>query len=376
MPILFVLLPLLLISQFASAAAMIPSPPQVNASSYYLMDFESGYVIAEHNAHERVEPASLTKMMSSYIVEQEIQQGRLNLSDQVRISEKAWRMEGSRMFVEVGKFVSVEELLKGVIIQSGNDATVALAEHVAGSERAFAELMNAHAKRLGMTGSHFVNSTGMPDPDHYTTAHDMAILGQALIRDNSEFYAWNAIKEYKYNGISQYNRNKLLWRNKYVDGIKTGHTESAGYCLVASGEQDGMRLISAVLGTKSENARADESQKLLTYGFRFFETHKLYAAEQSLQQVRIWKGASEQLPVGLAKDLYVTIPRGQYDNLEASMELNGKIMAPQQQGAQVGNVVVKLDGDVVAQRPLQALQTIEEGGLVGSLMDQVKLMFE
>jgi len=376
MPILFTLFALLVISQSISAAAMIPSPPQVNASSYYLMDFDSGHVIAEYNAHERVEPASLTKMMSSYIVEQEIQQGRLNLTDQVRISEKAWRMEGSRMFVEVGKYVSVEKLLKGVIIQSGNDATVALAEHVAGSERAFAELMNAHAARLGMTGSHFVNSTGMPDDDHYTTAHDMAILGQALIRDNGEFYAWNAIKEYKYNGISQFNRNKLLWRNKHVDGIKTGHTDAAGYCLVASGEKDGMRLVSAVLGTKSENARSDESQKLLTYGFRFFETHKLYAAEQSLKQVRIWKGASEQLPVGLEQDLFITIPRGQYDNLQASMELNGKIMAPQQLGAQVGNVVVKLDDKIVAQRPLQALQTVEEGGLVSSLVDQVKLMFE
>jgi len=376
MHILFTLISLLFIGQIVAAPAMIPSPPKVNASSYYLMDFHSGHVIAEHNAHERVEPASLTKMMSAYIVEQEISKDRLKLTDQVRISEKAWRMEGSRMFVEVGKFVSVEELLKGVIIQSGNDATVALAEHVAGSERAFAELMNAHATRLGMTGSHFVNSTGMPDPNHYSTAHDMAILGQALIRDNAEFYTWNSIKEYKYNGISQYNRNKLLWRNNYVDGIKTGHTEAAGYCLVASGEQDGMRLVSAILGTKSENARSDESQKLLTYGFRFFETHKLYSAEQSLQQVRIWKGASEQLSVGLTEDLYVTIPRGQYEKLKASMQLDGKIMAPQQQGDQVGTVVVTLQDNTVVERPLLALQSVEEGGLFQSLMDQVKLMFE
>ncbi len=376
MRILFSLIPLLFISQLASAAALIPSPPQVNASSYYLMDFNSGKVIAEFNADEQVEPASLTKMMTAYIVELEIKEGRLNLTDQVRISEKAWRMEGSRMFVEVGKFVSVEDLMKGVIIQSGNDATVALAEHVAGSESAFAEMMNGHAQRLGMNNTHFVNSTGMPHPEHYTTARDMAILGQALIRDNGEFYKWYSEKSFKYNGISQYNRNKLLWRNKYIDGIKTGHTEAAGYCLVASGEQDGMRLISAVLGTKSENARADESQKLLTYGFRFFETHKLYAANNSLQQVRIWKGENEQLPVGLAEDLYVTIPRGQYDQLKANMQLDGKIMAPQQQGEQVGKVVVKLEEVIVAERPLLALETVKEGGLVRSLTDQVKLMFE
>jgi len=359
-----------------AAPALIPDPPKVNASAYYLMDFNSGRVIAEDNADERVEPASLTKMMSSFIVEQEILQGRLNLTDKVRISEKAWRMEGSRMFVEVGKFVSVEELLKGVIIQSGNDATVALAEHVAGSEEAFVDLMNAHAVRLGMTGSHFVNSTGMPDPDHYTTARDMAILGQAVIRDGAEFYEWNSIKEYQYNGISQYNRNRLLWRNKYVDGIKTGHTESAGYCLVASGERDGMRLISVVLGTKSENARADESQKLLTYGFRFFETHKLYAAGASLNQARVWKGEQEQLPLGLKKDLYVTIPRGQYDNMKASMNMEGRIMAPVSEGQQVGMVKVMLAEQLVAERPLVALQGVSEGGLFQSLTDEVKLFFE
>ena len=376
MHILLTLILLLIVTPLSAAPALIPSAPKVSASSYYLMDFHSGHVIAEFNADERVEPASLTKMMSAYIVEQEILQGRLDLNDQVRISEKAWRMEGSRMFVEVGKFVTVEALLKGVIIQSGNDATVALAEHIAGSESAFAELMNAHAQRLGMANTHFVNSTGMPDPNHYTTAHDMAILGQALIRDGQEFYSWYAEKSYEYNGISQYNRNKLLWRSKYVDGIKTGHTEAAGYCLVASGEQDGMRLIWVVMGTKSENSRADESQKLLTYGFRFFETHKLYAAQQSLQQVRIWKGGSDQLPVGLADDLYITIPRGQYNNLQAAMQINGKIIAPQQQNNPVGRVVVKLQDSVVAERPLLALESVAEAGLVKSLIDQVKLMFE
>ncbi len=236
--------------------------------------------------------------------------------------------------------------------------------------------MNAHAQRLGMQSTHFVNSTGMPDPNHYTTAHDMALLGQALIRDGAEFYSWYAEKSYEYNGISQYNRNKLLWRNKSVDGIKTGHTEAAGYCLVASGEQNGMRLISVVMGTKSDNSRTDESQKLLTYGFRFFETHKLYSAEQSLQNIRIWKGESDQLSVGVTDDLYVTIPRGQYAKLQASMQINSKIMAPQQQGNRVGTVVVKLQDTIVAERPLQALSSVAEGGVVKSLIDQVKLMFE
>ncbi len=376
MHILLTLILLLFTSQLSAAPAMIPSAPKVNASAYYLMDFNSGHVIAEYNADERVEPASLTKMMSAYIVEQEILQGRMNLSDQVRISEKAWRMEGSRMFVEVDKFVSVENLLKGVIIQSGNDATVALAEHIAGSESAFAELMNAHAQRLGMQSTHFVNSTGMPDPNHYTTAHDMALLGQALIRDGADFYSWYAEKSYEYNGISQYNRNKLLWRSKYVDGIKTGHTEAAGYCLVASGEQNGMRLISVVMGTQSDKSRTSESQKLLTYGFRFFETHQLYSAEQTLQNIRIWKGESDQLAVGITNDLYVTIPRGQYDKLQASMQINSKIMAPQQQGNRVGTVVVKLQDSVVAERPLLALSSVAEAGMVKSLIDQVKLMFE
>ncbi len=376
MHILLTLTLLLFTSQLAAAPAMIPSAPKVNASSYYLMDFNSGHVIAEYNSDERVEPASLTKMMSAYIIEQELLQGRMNLSDRVRISEKAWRMEGSRMFVEVGKFVTVEKLLKGVIIQSGNDATVALAEHIAGSESAFSELMNAHAQRLGMHSTHFANSTGMPDPNHYTTAYDMALLAQALIRDGAEFYSWYAEKSYEYNGISQYNRNKLLWRSKYVDGIKTGHTEAAGYCLVASGEQNGMRLISVVMGTKSDNSRTDESQKLLTYGFRFFETHKLYSAEQALQNIRIWKGERDQLAVGITDDLYVTIPRGQYDKLQASMQINSKIMAPQQQGNRVGTVVVKLQDTVVAERPLLTLSSVAEAGMVKSLLDQVKLMFE
>lgn len=364
-------------SVFAAAApALIPDPPVINARAYILIDANSGHVITERFADQRVEPASLTKMMSAYIAELEIKQGRIRLSDQVRISEKAWRMEGSRMFVEVGKTVPVEDLLRGIIIQSGNDATVALAEHIAGSEDAFASLMNEHAKRLGLKGTHFANSTGMPDPNHYTTARDLAILSQAIIRDTAEHYGWYSEKEFKYNGISQPNRNLLLWRNKSVDGIKTGHTESAGYCLVASGVQDGMRIISVVLGTKSENARADESQKLLTYGFRFFETHKLYKAGESLTKVRVWKGEREELDLGLAQDLYVTIPRGQYNNLKATMNLDPRIMAPVEKGARLGAVNVALQDVTVRQNDLVALQPVAEGGFFSSLVDEIRLLLE
>ncbi|VAX02275.1 D-alanyl-D-alanine carboxypeptidase, partial [hydrothermal vent metagenome] len=262
------------------AATLIPATPKIKAKGYLLIDFNSGRVLAEKKSGQRMEPASLTKMLSAYVIDHELAKGNISLDDEVRISEKAWRMEGSRMFIEVGKKISVEDLLKGVIIQSGNDATVALAEHVAGSEDAFVSLMNQHAAELGMLDSHFVNSTGLPHKDHYTTPRDLAKLAIALIRDYPTHYAWYSQKEFVYNDIKQYNRNRLLWRNKYVDGIKTGHTESAGYCLVASAERDGMRLISVVLGTRNDETRSSESQKLLTYGFRFFETHRLYKANE------------------------------------------------------------------------------------------------
>lgn len=368
---------LLLVASFSSqAATLVPSTPKIKAKGYLLIDYNSGRILAEKKADTRMEPASLTKMLTSYVVASELASGSISLTDEVTVSEKAWRMQGSRMFIEVGKKVSVEDLLKGVIIQSGNDATVALAEHVAGSEDAFVSLMNQYAAELGLLESHFVNSTGLPKKDHYTTPRDLARLARALIRDFPKHYEWYATKEFTFNNINQYNRNRLLWRNKFVDGIKTGHTESAGYCLVASALRDDMRLISVVLGTKSDKARSAESQKLLTYGFRFFETHRLYAANEPLTTTKIWKGALDQLPLGLAEDLYLTIPKGQYKKLDANMQLDAHITAPVKKGQSFGAVNISLGDEQYAKRELVALTDIEKGGLWNSLVDEVKLLFE
>ncbi|MDT8383799.1 MAG: D-alanyl-D-alanine carboxypeptidase family protein [Gammaproteobacteria bacterium] len=358
------------------SATLIPDTPKIKAKGYLLIDFNSGRVLAEKESDQRLEPASITKMLSSYVFANELAKGSISLSDEVRISEKAWRMQGSRMFVEVGKNVSVEDLLKGVIVQSGNDATVALAEHIAGSEDAFASLMNQHAAELGMVDSHFVNSTGLPHKNHYTTPRDIARLATALIRDFPEHYKQYSIRSFTFNNITQYNRNKLLWRNNTVDGIKTGHTDAAGYCLVASALRDDMRLISVVLGTSSEESRAAESQKLLTYGFRFFETHKLYEANAPLTTARIWKGTQEQLELGLEQDLYLTIPKGQYKNLDANMNLDARIVAPAKKGQSFGSVNISLSDEQYAKRELVALTDIEKGGLVDSLIDEIKLLFE
>lgn len=364
-------------TQAAEATAPpIPPPPIVEARSYLLEDFDSGRILVDHNMDERMEPASLTKLMTAYIVFTELKDGRINLTDEVTISKKAWRTGGSKMFIEVNSRVSVENLLKGMIIQSGNDASIALAEYAAGSEDAFASLMNQYAERLGMTHSHFVNATGLPDANHYTTAHDLGILARALIHDYPDHYAWYSQHKFRYNGIEQYNRNKLLWRDPSVDGMKTGHTESAGYCLVASAKQGEMRLISVVLGTKSEDARANESRKLLNYGFRFYETHKLYAAGQSITSPQVWKGAAQSVPVGLKSDLYVTIPHQQYQNLKASMNIATPLIAPITKDAQLGNMKVSLDGNAVAERPLFALQNVTEGSLSDRLIDEIKLMFQ
>ena len=358
------------------AATLIPATPKINAKGYLLIDFNSGRVLAEKKSDQRIDPASLTKMLTSYVVSSELAKGNISLNDEVRVSEKAWRMQGSRMFIEVGKRVTVEDLLKGMIIQSGNDATVALAEHVAGSEDAFVSLMNQHAAELGMLDSHFVNSTGLPHKNHYTTPRDLAKLATALIRDFPDHYNWYSEKRFTYNNIKQYNRNRLLWRNKDVDGIKTGHTESAGYCLVASALRDDMRLISVVLGTRSDEARSSESQKLLTYGFRFFETHRLYKANETLTTARLWKGAQEQLALGLADDLYLTIPKGQYKNLNANMNLDARITAPIKKGQHFGSVNVSLDDEQYAKRELVALTDVDKGNLWNNLIDEVKLLFE
>jgi len=358
------------------AATPIPKPPAVGAKGYLVEDFRSGHAIAEKNADQPLEPASITKLMSAYVVFSEIRDGSLSLSDKVRISEKAWRTPGSRMFVEVNTQVSVGDLIKGMIIQSGNDATVALAEQIAGSEDSFAALMNQHAQRLGMKHSHFVNSTGLPDKEHYTTAHDIAIIARALIDEFPEYYRWYSEKKFTYNDITQYNRNKLLWRDESVDGLKTGHTDSAGYCLVTSAERDGMRLISVVLGTKSEEARADASQALLNYGFRFFETHKLYEAGTKLTNSRVWKGAVDNVDLGLTDTLYVTIPRGEYKHLDASMHLNSQIIAPVNNGQPLGEVVVRLGEQTVADKNLVALQPVAEGSFWQRIVDEALLYFE
>ena len=376
---LFVILTFLflLINQTTFAApAIVPAAPTLAAKAWLLIDNNSGRVLAEHNSHQRVEPASLTKMMTAYVVLYEMRNGSFRADDQVRVSEKAWRMKGSRMFIEVNTQVSVDELLKGMIIQSGNDATVALAEHAAGTEAAFVELMNQHAHTLGMTGTHFTNSTGWPDPDHYTTPYDLAILSRALIRDFPEHYSWYRIKEYTYNNIRQFNRNRLLWLDERVDGIKTGHTESAGYCLVASAQQDDMRLISVVLGTDSENARAAASRKLLNYGFRFYETFLLHHAAEPLQNVRIWKGEQETLPLGLQNDLYITIPRGQRNKVKANMTLETNLVAPAKKGQAYGSVNIMLGDEELSQQPLVALEDVPEGGLWRQLVDTVMLMFQ
>jgi D-alanyl-D-alanine carboxypeptidase (penicillin-binding protein 5/6) len=366
----------LLGASISQADLPIPKPPSTGAKSFIIMDHGSGNVLAEENSEVSVDPASITKLMTAYVVFNELQSNNIALSDIVTISEKAWRTPGSRMFVEVGKQVPVEALLQGMIVQSGNDATVALAEYVAGSEDSFAALMNKHAEAIGLTGSHFMNSTGLPDENHYMTAKDIAILSSLLIRKYPEYYRWYSQKEYTYNDITQQNRNTLLWRDESVDGLKTGHTDSAGYCLVTSAKKDGMRLITVVLGTDSISARADASQALLNYGFRFFETHKLYDAGTQLTTSRIWKGSSETIALGIDDALYVTIPRGQYESLDASMNIDQRIMAPVTAGQALGTVQVTLDEKVVASQPLVSLQSIGEGSFWQRITDEGLLYFE
>jgi D-alanyl-D-alanine carboxypeptidase (penicillin-binding protein 5/6) len=375
-PALSILLTLLFWGFAADAAPPIPAPPQVAASGYLLIDMDSHKVLAEKNSDQRLEPASLTKIMTAYVVFRELANGKIKLSDPVQISEKAWREPGSRMFVEVGKQVSVEELLKGMIIQSGNDASVALAEHIAGTEATFAELMNTHARRLGMTDTHFVNSTGLPAPEHYTTPRDITKVTEATIREFPQFYEWYSVHDYTFNDIKQHNRNRLLWRDESVDGVKTGHTEAAGYCLVASAERNGDRLISVVMGTSGEEARARESQALLNYGFRFYETHLLYPSDEALKTLRVWKGDQEEIALAPARDVYVTIPRGQYDQLSADLILDPQVVAPLERGMALGRVDVRLGEEPVAQVPLVAQNDVAEGGFWHNTMDSMLLWLE
>lgn len=371
----FMVLALLTIAPAVWAAPIIPSPPQLAAKSYLLMDAASGNVLVENNGDERLPPASLTKLMTAYIATLEIKKGQISDSDMVTVSEKAWRTGGSRMFIQVNSQVSVGDLLHGVIIQSGNDASVALAEHIAGSEEAFADLMNATAQRLGMNNTHFMNATGLPHPEHYSSAADMAKLARAIIHEDPAHYAIYAQKEFLWNNIKQPNRNLLLWRDKTVDGLKTGHTEEAGYCLVASAVRDGMRLIAVVFGTNSEQARAAETQKLLTYGFRFFETRTFYQKGVELAQQQVWKGEQDKVKAGLAEDLTLTLQRGQLDKLQASMSFADTLIAPIAQGQVIGKVEVKQGEQVLHTSDLIALEAVEEGGLLRRLWDSIRLFF-
>jgi D-alanyl-D-alanine carboxypeptidase (penicillin-binding protein 5/6) len=354
---------------------VIPSAPQLAAKSYVLVDAASGKVLVENNGDQRLPPASLTKLMTAYIATLEIRKGQIGEEDMVTVSEKAWRTGGSRMFIQVGTQVSVSDLLHGIIIQSGNDASVALAEYIAGSEEAFADLMNAAAERLGMSNSHFMNATGLPNPEHYSSAHDMAILARAIINEDPNHYAIYSQKEFFWNNIKQPNRNLLLWRDKTVDGLKTGHTEEAGFCLVSSAVRDGARMITAVFGTNSETARAAETQKLLTYGFRFFETRTFYKQGQELAQAQVWKGSVRQVKAGLASDLSLTLPKGQLDKLQAGMTLNPQLIAPIAKGDVIGKVEVKLGDEVVQSTDLIALDAVEEGSFFRRLWDSISLFF-
>ncbi len=357
------------------AASLIPAAPQIAAKAYVVMDADTGEVIAEKNANRSFPPASLTKLMTSYVLAYELGKGNISKSDLVLVSEKAWRTPGSRMFIREGTQVRLEDLMKGMIIQSGNDASVAVAEHIAGSESAFSDLMNQHADLLGMSSSTFRNATGLPKEGHVSSAMDMALLGRAIIQRYPEHYGTYSEKYFTYNKIRQPNRNKLLWRDKTVDGMKTGHTDAAGYCLVASAKRDGMRLISVVMGTRSEEARAQESQKLLSYAFRYYRTHKLYNANESLENAKVWSGVRDQVRVGPAEELAVTIPRGQLDQLQAVMDIDRVIKAPVTKGKVYGKVNVLLNGEVVREVPLVALEDIPEGGLLKRIWHAIMLFF-
>ena len=365
----------------AAIATPTPPPPTLDATSWLLMDYATGQVLLDGNADARVEPASITKIMTSYVVSAELAHGKIHMEDPVTISENAWRSggagtDGSTSFLELNSQVPLKQLLYGMIIQSGNDAAIALAEHPAGSEELFATLMNQYAAQLGMTGTHYVDASGLPNANHYTTAHDVALLSRALIRDFPDEYAIYKIKDFEWNGIKQHNRNTLLWRDSSVDGIKTGHTSSAGFCLATSALRGEQRLIAVVMGAKSEKARADANQELLNYGFRFFESHKLYTTSKPLATPELWKGAAPTVALGVAEDVVVTLPRGRYADLKASMDLPARLIAPLQKGQAVGSLKVELDGKTLVERPIVVLEEAVEGGFFKRMVDGVMLWFE
>jgi D-alanyl-D-alanine carboxypeptidase (penicillin-binding protein 5/6) len=365
---------LLLFPLAAIAAPLTPRAPEVSARAWLLVDMHSGQTLVSRNADRKIEPASLTKLMTAYLVFDALKQGSLKLDEAATISEPAWRAEGSRMFVKVGSQVPVEDLIKGMIVQSGNDATIALAEAVAGDEGAFAELMNRQAAKLGMKRTHFVNSTGLPDPAHTTTAEDLALLAQAIIRHFPEYYRWYSLKEFTYNNITQPNRNRLLWADPNVDGVKTGHTESAGFCLIASAKRGERRLLSVVTGTASDAMRAAESQKLLNWGFRAFDSPRVYAANQAVSRVPVYRGKDEEVNIGFVRDLVVSVPRGAGKQLAATMTTQQPMLAPIARGQRVGTLTLTLDGKTVGSYALVALKEVKIASIFGRAWDSLRLM--
>ena len=368
----FLLALLFSLISLAATAQSIPAPA-LAANAWVLVDHNTGQVLASKDPDLRIEPASLTKLMTAYLTFSALKAGTIAPEQPVNVSEAAWRQEGSRMFIEPNKPVTVQELIRGVIVQSGNDACVALSELIAGSEEAFAALMNREAKRLGMTNTNFANSTGLPDPALYTTANDLALLASAIIRDFPEYFELYSLKEYSYNNITQPNRNRLLWMDSTVDGMKTGHTSAAGYCLVSTALRGPRRLISVVLGTASDGVRAQESLKLLNFGFQFFDTVKLYSADQALSQFRVWKGKENEVGAGFTSDFVLSLPKGQADKVEASLESLQPVLAPLQKGQQIGTLKLSVEGKVLGEYPVVALQDVEVAGFFGRFWDALVL---
>jgi D-alanyl-D-alanine carboxypeptidase (penicillin-binding protein 5/6) len=372
----FLYVVLLLLASASVSAQQVPSAPPIAAKAYLLTDFNSGQVLVSHNPQQRVEPASLTKLMTAYVTFNALRQKTIKPEQVVPVSARASKAAGSRMFVEPNRPVTVEELLKGMIVQSGNDACMALAEAVAGSEEVFVQLMNREAQRLGMKSTNFVNSTGLPHPQHYTTAYDLLLLASALIRDFPEYYPLYSLKEYRYNNITQANRNRLLWADPTVDGMKTGYTENAGYCLLSSARRGPRRLVAVVLGASSESARATESQKLLNYGFQFYDSVKLYEKNQAVSTVKVWKGGANQLKAGFPYDMYVSVPRGAADKLKATIETQQPLLAPISAGQKIGVLRVELDGKPYGEFPVVALEEVGVAGIFGRGWDGLRLLFQ
>ncbi len=357
--------------------AQIAPPPNLAVKAYLLKDFNSGYMIATQNSDMRVEPASLTKIMTAYLSFKALKNGHLQLTQTLPVSEIAWKTEGSKMFIEPNKPVTVDELLHGMIIVSGNDASIALAEGIASTEAQFAEMMNKEAQRLGMKNTHYMNATGLPDPQHYTTANDLSILATALIRDfPGEYQRLYSNKEYTYNNITQPNRNRLLWLDPNVDGMKTGHTESAGYCLISSAKRDGVRRIAVVLGAPTDAARATESQKLLNYGFQFFDSNLVYKQGQSISQLKVWKGNENQVASTVTNDLFITLPKGEYANVKAVVSSMQPLIAPIKKGQVIGSVKFTLNGKTIDERTLVAAKSIDGAGILGRAWDSIKLLLQ